>query len=220
MTVNREELVSLALGLLSPDEEAQLRAALDADPALLAAYREDLETLHGLPSALPQTELPPGALDRLLGRLRAEVMPALPAPAPTPSGRVLSPVSLGVLALAAAAAVGFLLLRPAAPGDLLSRFAHTPGALTTTLQSEGTQVGQVVRLPDGRAYLHLSETPPEGRVYQLWRLEGQTPVSVGVLSGRGIEWEGAQTGQTLAVSVEPPGGSEQPTTTPILVQKL
>ncbi|WP_221088565.1 anti-sigma factor [Deinococcus aquaedulcis] len=234
MNVNREDLVSLALGLLSAEEEARLRAALDADPALRAAYREDLETLHRLPDTLPPAEVPEGALERLMARVWAEGAqggpaplplqgPADPAPTqvppPTSRRRPLGPV-LGGLALAAALAAGVLLLRPAPPADLLSEFRAVPGAVVTTLAREGAPAGQLVRLPDGRAYARLNSAPPEGRVYQLWRLENGQPVSAGVFSGQDIQWQGAAAGQTVAISVEPPGGSPQPTTTPLLVQQL
>ena len=61
---------------------------------------------------------------------------------------------------------------------------------------------------------------PQDRVYQLWRIENGQPVSAGVFDGQGIVIPRVQAGQTVAVSVEPAGGSDQPTTTPILIQQL
>ncbi|PTA69555.1 anti-sigma factor domain-containing protein [Deinococcus arcticus] len=232
MNVNREDLVSLALGLLSAEEEVRVRAALNADPALQAAYSEDLDTLHRLPDSLPPAEVPEGALDRLMARVRAgespaqavQVEPSAPGPAPVQlppkPRRSLAPV-LGALGLAAALAAGVLLLRPAPPADLLGDFRAAPGAVVTALApADGAAAGELIRLPDGRAYARLNTPAPAGRVYQLWRLENGQPVSVGVFSGQEIQWQGAQAGQTVAVSVEPPGGSPQPTTTPLLVQAL
>jgi anti-sigma-K factor RskA len=63
--------------------------------------------------------------------------------------------------------------------------------------------------------------PPSGRVYQLWLVpEGRTPRSAGVLeplptSGPPLVTR-FSTGETLAVTIEPAGGSLQPTTTPIV----
>jgi anti-sigma-K factor RskA len=56
------------------------------------------------------------------------------------------------------------------------------------------------------------------RVYQLWAVHGEEVVSVGVLHDTD---EGAAMGMPeedtrVAVTVEPDGGSEQPTTTPIV----
>jgi anti-sigma-K factor RskA len=62
---------------------------------------------------------------------------------------------------------------------------------------------------------------PEGRVLQLWYIGKSGPVSAGVMSaadGAGhAVLEGRYTpGDTVAVTVEPEGGSEQPTTEPIV----
>lgn len=240
MTINRDDLLALALGLLTPEEEARVQAALDADPALMAEYRADLEALHHLPDDLPPAEVPAGAEERLLARLHAErpaapvqSTPAAPAPAAPvsqplfPTGRAAPaarPARLnwrgGLLGLVAAVALGVLFLRPAAPTDLLSEFAGAPGAVTQELATAGQPLGQLIRLPDGRAYLHLTAAAPSERVYQLWRIENETPVSAGVFDGQGILIPTLNEGQTIAVSVEPRGGSRQPTTQPILVQSL
>ncbi|GGM10480.1 anti-sigma factor domain-containing protein [Deinococcus aerophilus] len=229
MTINPDDLLALALGSLSPQEEARVRAALQQDPEALAQYRADFKALHSLPDALPLAEVPAGAEDRLMARLRAEqaggrtadaqVPVAAPSPAPVqPTARVWPWRIGGLLALAAAAAL-FFVLRPA--GDPLTRYAAQPGAVTQPLiGADQAQIGQVVRLADGSAYLYLTAAPPSDRVYQLWQIQGTTPVSLGVMDGQGTLVAQAPTGITLAVSVEPPGGSDQPTTTPILVQQL
>jgi anti-sigma-K factor RskA len=56
------------------------------------------------------------------------------------------------------------------------------------------------------------------QVYQLWAVHGEEVVNVGVLEDTD---EGASMGMPgedtlVAVTVEPDGGSEQPTTTPIV----
>lgn len=227
MTINPDDLLALALGSLSPQEEARVRAALQQDPEALAQYHADFNALHRLPEALPPAEVPPGAEDRLMARLRAErdggaqeapAPPSLSGPARAPTARLWPWRIGGLLALAAAAAV-FFALRPAP--DPLTRYAGLPGAVTQPLiGANQAQIGQVVRLADGSAYLYLTAAPPGGRVYQLWQIQGTTPVSLGVIDGQGKLVPDAPSGITLAVSVEPPGGSDQPTTTPILVQQL
>ncbi|GGR63915.1 anti-sigma E factor [Deinococcus seoulensis] len=247
MTINRDDLLALALGLLNPEEEARVQAALDADPALMAEYRADLDALHRLPDDLPPAEVPAGAEERLMARLNSAVLnsavastsaaAAGPAPASVPlfpdapgldAGRAdrserRSPWLNwrgGLLALVAAVAVGVLLIRPPQSTDPLSEFARAPGSVTQELATAGQPLGQLIRLPDGRAYLHLTAAAPEKSVYQLWRIENETPVSAGVFDGQGIVIPALKDGQTIAVSVEPPGGSRQPTTQPILVQSL
>lgn len=229
MSIQRDDLIALALGTLSPQEQARVQAALDADPELQAEYRSDMAALHALPEQLPSAQVPEGAADRLMARLRAEreAAPASPpltpaqaleTPPAAPPGRRGWSLGLGVLGLAAALAL-FFALRP--PSDPLTRYAGMPGAVSQPLTgADKKEIGQVVRLRDGTAFLYLSAAPPENRVYQLWKIQDGAPVSLGVIDGQGTLVQDAPDGLTLAVSVEPPGGSAQPTTTPILVQQL
>jgi len=86
----------------------------------------------------------------------------------------------------------------------------------------GGAVGAVVREGDETLFVarDLSRAPGND-VYQLWFLAGERPVSAGtfeVSDGRVVFRTGASlegiTG--AAVTVEPPGGSEQPTSEPVL----
>jgi hypothetical protein len=64
------------------------------------------------------------------------------------------------------------------------------------------------------------QAPPSDRVYQLWVLEGDQPRSAGVIERRnGVVGEvtGVTVAQALAISVEPPSGSDAPTG-PIVVR--
>ncbi|GGK87771.1 anti-sigma factor domain-containing protein [Deinococcus radiotolerans] len=233
MTISRDDILALALGQLGPEDERRVRAAIDADPALAREYRADLDLLHSLPDTLPPAEVPAGAEARLIERLRRETSGDAPpanlslntpeAPVTTDAARP-APGRMNwrlmLLAVVAALTLGVLFLRPPSTPDLLSQYQSTPGAQMQPLTQQGTTLGELVRLPDGRGYLHLNAMAPQDRVYQLWRIEDGKPVSVGVFEGQGIVLPTVQAGQTVAVSVEPVGGSEQPTTTPILVQAL
>jgi len=222
VTPDQEQLTAYVLGLLDPGEEARVQAALDADPELRARVQAEREALTDLVETLPGIDPPAGAEDRLLARLAAERQgqaAAAPAGVPTasPAPRRAAWWPLAALGLAAALALAFV-LRPAA--DPLRQYAQLPGATTQPLSAEGRELGQLVRLPDGRVYLHLARPADAGRVYQLWQLRGEQAVSLGVFDGQGFLLAGLPPGATVAVSVEPPGGSPQPTTTPILVQRL
>jgi anti-sigma-K factor RskA len=230
VTIDQDQLTAYALGILPPEEEVRVRAAIEADPTLRAQLDADLAALVALSESLPDSPVPAGAEDRLLARLHAERPAAgpvvTPLPTPTSSQSVSVPLSrparrplwplLATLGLAAAV-TAVLLMRPADP---VSQYANTPGAVTETVEMEGRDLGQLVRLPDGRAYLYLSSAADAGRVYQLWQIVGGKPASLGVFDGQGIEIKGLEAGATIAVSVEPTGGSEQPTTKPILVRQL
>jgi anti-sigma-K factor RskA len=61
----------------------------------------------------------------------------------------------------------------------------------------------------------------EGKVYQLWVVSGDEAASAGVLTAEGGSTrqlaDDFSSGDALAVTVEPAGGSAQPTTTPVVV---
>ncbi|NTY02197.1 anti-sigma factor [Deinococcus sp. JMULE3] len=242
-------MLALALGQLTPADEQRVRAAIDADPALAREYRADLELLHDLPGTLPEVPVPDGAEDRLIARLHRETgqhpgataqssttlppanLPLYPdGPHAAPGGAATTtPRTRGqrtlnwrlmLLSVVAALTLGVIFLRPVTTPDLFSQYQNSPGAQSQPLTAGGQTLGELIRLPDGRAFLHLNALAPQGRVYQLWRIENGQPVSAGVFDGQGIVILRAQAGQTVAVSVEPTGGSEQPTSTPILIRQL
>lgn len=232
MTPDREQLLAYALGQLSPGEAAPVQARIDGDPALLAEVQADQEALLALVETLDLSavQVPPGAQERLLERLRAEEA-ARPAPAASPHRpqplraaavprAAARPAALWT-AVALVAALGVALwLRP--PADELARYAAVPGAERRVVagpSGSGAPLGTLVRLPDGRVYVRLAQSPAEGRTYQLWQIQGGAPVSLGVFA-QGMLTAALPPGASVAVSVEPPGGSPQPTTTPLFVQRL
>lgn len=99
-----------------------------------------------------------------------------------------------------------------------------PAATRTTGQVDGGGQIQLV-LAGGRAVVVAQQMPalPAGRIYQLWLVGGDGITSAGL--GPGGEdaagrWtrlvEQVRAGQAVALSVEPDGGSQQPTTTPLV----
>jgi anti-sigma-K factor RskA len=85
-------------------------------------------------------------------------------------------------------------------------------------------VGNVVAQTDGNATLfaHLSPAPA-GKTYEAWVIRGSVALPAGVFQGGGtVELNLTQTakpGDKIAVTVEPSGGSQKPTTTPIAVSQ-
>lgn len=66
--------------------------------------------------------------------------------------------------------------------------------------------------------------PPQDRTYQLWVIDGGTARSAGLMTtvrGATQAWvPGVAAGSTLAVTVEPEGGSKQPTTVPLVTLQV
>lgn len=97
------------------------------------------------------------------------------------------------------------------PGATLVQGDVAGGGRAAAVLTDGTAVFTASDLPD----------PGEGLAYQLWRADGETMVSAGVLSthdGRVTTTVSADIPvDVLAVSIEPAGGSTAPTTDPIVV---
>lgn len=236
MKIDRDELLLYALDQLSPADQARVQAALDADPALQAevqAHREAVSLLLD-DLNLEAVTVPAHAEDRLLARVRAETeqLPAYPAPAATtelpeagegafpmtpPSPRRTAWWLAVPLGLAAALALWFALR---APGDPAQQYARLPGAVVRTVTSGQETLGTLVRLPDGRVFVALKQAAPPGRTYQLWHIQGAQPVSLGVFGSAGLLSSPLPPNATVAVSVEPSGGSPQPTSKPLFAQSL
>lgn len=233
MSVTRQELLSLALGQLSAGDQQRVQRELDQSPELRAALRQDLDALSFLLSDLDTAhfELPPEAEESLLMRIRLEppqqtlglpTAPLPPAPVTVPEPAPRSWVWPAVIAGATALLLS-LALRPSS--DLPTRYASTPGAVVKVAQStEGSDVARLVRLKDGRVYVHMERPLEAGQVYQVWRLlpRGHNrvrPRSLGVFEGGMMTTPMPRTA-VLAVSVEPPGGSERPTSPLLFKQRL
>ena len=250
-----DQLIALALGGLPPQEEAGVRATVEADPALYAQWQALLETLAPLLDTLDLSVPPPAdAPERLLRRVAASASgaepPALwkagrpgqatasaaPAGAPArpegltpPPPRASAPPARtrprpwGPLA---AAALALLLVLWSwgpwrTPANLLARYAGQPGAVSRTVSVDGEVLVTLVRLRDARVFVQARRSPAQGRVYQLWRVpERGAPVSLGVLQGQALLTDPLPPATTLALSVEPPGGSPQPTAEPLFAERL
>ncbi|MDT7581032.1 MAG: hypothetical protein QOK35_2296 [Pseudonocardiales bacterium] len=100
----------------------------------------------------------------------------------------------------------------AAPDAALRAGELTGGGRVTVVVSDTEDAGVVV----------LADAPAPGpdRAYQLWVLDGITPISVGLLpagQSQATELiEGVRGRGAFAVSLEPAGGSPAPSTTPLV----
>lgn len=241
--VDRDLLVEYALGTLDPARHAEVEAYLREHPEAEAEVQADLAGLTRMVMDLDPYEVPAGAADALLARVRADRDTArLPEPTPVagptnvrweasphPGEAQVSAKRARQLwpGLAVAAALA-VVLALSAPGlrdwqatRELDAYQRQPGAVSRTVQArDGEILGTIVRLGDGRAFVRLREAPQRGRVYQAWRVTPEGPVSLGVFDGQRLLTRPLPGETVFAVSVEPPGGSRQPTTTPISVTPL
>ncbi|WP_223943370.1 anti-sigma factor [Arthrobacter sp. StoSoilB20] len=103
--------------------------------------------------------------------------------------------------------------------DVQQKSAPVPGGGTATISASSAKDSFVV-LMDGVA------PAPAGKVYQLWTLpkDGSAPVPQGTMDAQTLSKpavvKGLSSASSVAITVEPTGGSSAPTTDPVLVVAL
>ena len=103
----------------------------------------------------------------------------------------------------------------------MNRYQARAGAVTEVLtDAGGERLGQLVRLTDNRLLVAMDEPPPRRQVYQAWEIAGDTLSSRGTWQGRLFAIDPLAANSTFGVTLEPPGGSAQPTSTPLLLFPL
>lgn len=200
----RELLPDYALGLLGDEERRRVVGGLGADPEL-ARELEDLErALYRLPESLTPVTPPPGAFARVQRRT---------SPRPLWLRVAAAAAILALLWLGGFAANQYVQNRALAQeqAKVASWLANPDGEWKLLKDAQGKSFGTVIWLPDGRCLMILSENAPPGKVYQAWGRRGrEKPVSLGTFGGRVFETRYKEF-EFVGVSLEPPGGSPQPT---------
>lgn len=247
MTTPPDDIMDLlsayALGALEPDEIAHVSALLTERPELratLAELRATADRLpYGLPEAAPPADLRQRVLDRATGRTPAASRAAPTRPATGMRAWIWS--LSGVTAAAVlAAAIGWGQLI-GARDELASSQAQVATAQSQLgqMQAQIAAAERVIASLQGQSgsaaivqthagtTLLVAQLPPlqPGRVYQLWRIQGNSaPASAGLFTvdqrgyGQANLTDGQPaSGETVAVTDEPDGGSPGPTTKPLVV---
>ena len=216
------------------------RAELDAFREVTTALGNSVEPVpeglwSGIASRLPERpddKRPP--MPRLvLGGVGGEAAEAPAAPrrhSARARGRI---ATIGAVAVAAAAVVAVLAVSLVHADNEVSQLHSAttqgaPSAVVSALETPGHKVvnltssshhrlAQFVVDPDGRGYLVSSTLPalPAAKTYQLWGVIGGQPISLGLLgqspNQSTFTMAGSKTASTLAVTVEPAGGTAVPT---------
>jgi anti-sigma-K factor RskA len=224
------QLARLAQPVAPPTElRARLMAAIDATPQVTpdaadspapdaAGAREAPEAGDG---AVSDDAAPPDAPD-VRGRAHAEARRRwFQRPGP------LVAVAAAAVVLLVGAVIGIGWPGPNGWGAQLqmTAIAEAPDAQTTTHSAEGGgEITLVASASKGRSVVVADGLPDLGddQTYELWYLDDSGAESAGTFDATGGEtWrilDGSFTpGVAVGVTVEPAGGSPQPTTEPIVV---
>jgi anti-sigma factor RsiW len=185
----------------------------------LSSFRE---AAAALAYAAPAPEPPAGLRARILEQARSERSNVIPL-----RRRWTTPLLGAAAAVAAMVALGLGIWAWSLHNDLSStrdalstqeaaqQILTDPAAQRTSVSGAR---GTLVVAEDGRAVLSLSGIPdaPQGKTYEVWVIEGQTPRPAGLFDEPGpvVLDERVPEGATVAVTVEQDGGVDAPTQAP------
>lgn len=228
-----EELKSLVaayvLGAVPPEEVGAVRNHILTCDECMAEADEHSRAIDSLALAVEPVAVPAGFSERVIAQIAPEREGAaaeasrrswwpewLRARGPALAAGMAALVLLGVLG------TGWVQTRRdlVRTEDVLSALVHSDDSVE--LRGERGAAGELVPTNEG-AVMAVAGLPeaPGSHVYQLWFMKDGTPVSVGTFETRdGVlvmelaeSFEGYE---DAAVTVEPRGGSRQPTSDPIL----
>ncbi len=190
------EAAEYVLGVQDLAERSTTEARIKRDPdfaALVTAWETRLESLNEAFDPAPAPDLMPAIEARLFP---VAAKPSAPARARSALWRWLS----GAAVAAAVVLVGLAMLAPP-QADLVAVLSTADARLTYEVRHFGNEL-QVTRVAGVPAVA--------GRVHELWLIApGAAPVSLGLLDAPElmVAYPRPPEGWTLAVSIEPEGGS-------------
>jgi anti-sigma-K factor RskA len=218
---------SYALDAVSDAERKEFERHLRHCPTCDAEVRGLRETAARLARTCAMT--PPARMEQQVLAATYRTRQLLPLPADRPRRIPRIPRRVAVLAAAACVAV--------AAGLGITQLS----AQHQLDQARATAIGRVVTAPDARvdtaptsaggsvtvvtsAALHESVVSatgmaslPSGRVYQVWVMSRSGARSAGLIHGSSLLASAVRPGDRIGITVEPAGGTAQPTTTPVAV---
>jgi len=216
---------SYVLGALPAEEMHLVRGHIVSCDECMADADTFSDTAASLALAVDPIELPKGFADRVVAAATATGGQEAAERARNVRRWSLISVLSGVALLVAFAVLAASVLQTRAELDRKER------ALTALLHSDegwdlsGQSGAEAKMLPTAAGALFVAaglQDAPEGHTYQLWVMRGDEPVSAGTFDVEtGVAVLELNVDQTqydaAAVTVEPAGGSAQPTSDPILV---
>jgi anti-sigma factor RsiW len=232
-----ELLGAYAVDALDDQERAEVEAYLAANPDARAEANRLGFAVEALAASESDPTVPPGAWSRIQaaltsrepGQLPPLELPREPAAPVVPIEHTGRRRRLAAVVLAAAAAlvvglaIGAIVANErsssqASVESLADAAARNPSSRSATLTGTGAPVHVVVD-PNGHGYLFAGDLAalPDGRTYQLWSLDGASPVSLGVLGADpGVVAFTAGGTTKLAITDEPAPGAVAPGQAPLV----
>ena len=229
-----------ALGALPDDERATVEAYLALHPERQAEI-DDMVGIAGLLALAPPEQEPSADLRRKVMQV-VESEAAVPRAAESPTSSWFGwlggfrNVALGAAAVLVVGLLSWNVLLQADVQDLRGQVEEARSAneaqetreiaLGGAWAEQGARA-EVTALKDDRAILVVEDMPsmPEDRTGQVWVIHDDKPQPSGLLDPSGNMAATAITtplrgADAIAVTIEPAGGSDEPTSDPVLVREL
>ncbi len=220
-----------ALHAMSEAEVADLeRRVADAPPAVADAFAEEVRAVRetmAVVSAATAVEPPLQIRDRVLAEISSDPVRELPVRELRPR---IKRWQTAVLAAAAALVIGLgalgvgMALRPTVTPSTAEQVFAAPDVQTVSGPIPAGGTATVVFSREKNAgVLVMNDVPPPapGTVYQMWLIDAKGPHSAGTMDSKAVAPSTTAVlpdlgdSETLAFTVEPGSGSDQPTTPPI-----
>jgi anti-sigma-K factor RskA len=223
----RDLIAPYVLGAVSPEEEQSIRDHIISCEDCMQEAESYSAVTAFLPLAADPVALPAGFSDRLVARIHDARPPVNPRAA-TRTAWYQRLTGFGVVATAALLVVslfaGAILVNQ--HNDLEENHKvlavllhHDKDAIE--LKGPADAIGKVVPTAHGSIFVAAGmRKPPQAHTYQLWLLKNGTPISAGTFSVKDdlvvLESSRSMSGVNgAAITIEPAGGSDHPTTRPI-----
>lgn len=209
-----EDLAAYMLGALEPGEVAEFERHLEGCERCQNEVRWFEPAVHSLPESVERQEPPPQLRAALMAEVRSDIRPAKK---PRPRWSWRPAVAFAAVVLAVAAVAGY---------EIGKGGGGEEGASTIVSRSHGVTVKMVRKGEGGTLRLAgVHQVAPE-KVLEAWvRREGKVePVPALFVPDRAgrasTEIEDMRGVDTVMVTEEPQGGSEEPTGEPIVTMSV
>jgi anti-sigma-K factor RskA len=230
-TIDRDVLLEYVMGSLTPEREKEVAGYLRQNPQEAAWVRDMFEAVTEVALSQEPAGVPANAESDLLERIRKESELKARAPSLKANPIKAKPRRGGWAWLGLGLGAAFAVILWVSGGQTIFNNYQISRQLSQvcakalfcqTLRDENnSEIGTLARRSDNTLLVVFKNNPPQGQVYQGWEIAAGTPASLGVYPGRVMEIsQSIGQGNTFGVTLEPSGGSPQPTSTPIVVYTL
>lgn len=217
-----------ALNAMSDTEREDVdRRVAAAPPAVAQAFTDEVRKVReamAVVSASTATEPPPHLRERLLAEVGGAREQPVRRSRPRPTRWQKTALAAAAVLVVGLGAVGVgLALRPTAEPSTAEQVFAAPDVRTVSGEIPGGGTATVVfsREKDAGVLVMNNVTPPQpGTVYQMWLVGADGPHPAGTMDPQSVAPSTTAVlpdlgdSSTLAFTVEPPGGSAEPTSAP------